>query len=95
VKRPGVGRKPFLIVSNNERNRTLQTVLVVRITTAPKPTLATIVPIPAGESLVGQALCDFVAVLRKDELVREIGALSARTMRAVDDGLKTALALVP
>jgi mRNA interferase MazF len=95
VEVSGAGRKPFLIVSNKERNRALDTVLVIRITTAPRPNLATIVAIPAGESVVGRALCDYVTVLGKDRLGRELGALSARTMRAVDAGLKTALALVP
>lgn len=85
--------KSVVIVSNNARNRRLGSVLAVRVTTAPKPSLASIVEIPKGEAVVGRAMCDEVAPVRKELLGAHVGALSREAMRAVDAGLKVALAL--
>ena len=41
----GHGEKPFLVVSNNARNTKLGDCLGVRITTSPKPDIASIVPL--------------------------------------------------
>ena len=88
-----VGEKPVVIVSNNRRNGALDTVLGVRITTALKPDIASIVAIPEGESLVGRVLCDDILVLSKPRFKRHVGGLSPRAMRMVDVGLKSALAI--
>ena len=40
--------KFFVVVSNNSRNRQLDSVLVVRFTTSPKPELRSILEIPSG-----------------------------------------------
>jgi mRNA interferase MazF len=85
--------KPVVVVSNNARNRALGTVLVARITTAPKPALRSIVPLPHGEPLTGKVLCDDLRMLAKSHLVRHGGGLSRQTMSAVDAGLKEALGL--
>lgn len=66
--------------------------LAVRITTAPKPVLSSIVSLGKGEAIVGSVLCDDVLVVGKDRLKRQAGALSAPSMRLVDAGLKVALA---
>jgi mRNA interferase MazF len=79
---------------NNRRNRALDDVLVVRLTTSPKPTLSTIVDMVAADApLVGRVLCDDIEALYKDEITREIGALSVGTIRRVDSGLAAALSL--
>lgn len=39
----GHGEKPWVVVSNNVRNRTLNTVLAARVTTTPKPGVPTAV----------------------------------------------------
>lgn len=90
-----LGEKLYLVVSNNRRNRALRDVLVVRLTTSAKPAMTTIVDMtPADRPLVGRALCDDVDTLYKDEITREIGAVSPATMRRVDLGLAAALSLL-
>lgn len=93
VEIPRAGRKPLLVVSNNIRNRALPSVLAVRITTAPKPEIRSVVPLPEGEPLVGSALCDDILVVPKDRLEAPAGGLSAGTMARIDAGLRAALAL--
>ena len=86
--------KFFLVVSNNTRNRNLGSALVVRFTTSTKPNLPSIVEVPAGEVLPGgRIVCDDLFELYDDEVKAEMGALSPRTMDAVNHGLKSALAL--
>ncbi len=92
---PGVdGEKPYLVVSNNARNRQLPNVLAVRITTSDKPTMDSIVVLgPGDRPLVGRVLCDDLIQLWPDEVSKEWGALSPDSMRKVDVGLRAALAL--
>lgn len=86
--------KFFVVVSNNSRNRQLESVLVVRFTTSPKPMLPSIVEIPSTEVLPGgRVVCDDVYDLYEDEVKADVGALSAPTMAAIDAGLKAALGL--
>lgn len=86
--------KYFVVVSNNSRNRNLDSVLVVRITTSTKPALPSIVEIPSSEVLPGgRVVCDDIYDLYQDEVKADVGALSARTMAAINDGLKAALSL--
>ena len=88
------GDKYFLVVSNNMRNRALESALVVRFTTSPKPTLPSIVNVPSGEVLPGgRIVCDDIYELFEDEVKADMGALHPSTMRVVDSGLKSALAL--
>lgn len=86
-------KKPALVVSNNHRNRRLESVLAVRITTAPKPALETIVELPPGEPVKGRVLCDDLAPVPKGMLGRSLGGLSPGVMRRVDRALRVALAL--
>ena len=88
------GEKPFLVVSNNARNRALGSSLGVRFTTSAKPALATIVELSPHEPLVGRVLCDDIEEV-PDELVRrDAGAVSRPTMAMVERGLHAALGLV-
>ena len=90
----GHGRKPWLIVSNNARNRNLESVLAARITTTRKhAALPTVVPLTAADPLAGFVLCDDIVQLYRDELARPTGALSPQTIAAVSDGLRIALGL--
>ena len=90
----GYGEKPFLVVSNNGRNRALSDCVAVRITTSHKPPLATIIELtPADLPLVGRVLCDDITPLYHDEIKRTVGALSLPTMMRVADGLRAAHAL--
>ena len=89
----GVGDKPYLVVSNNGRNRRLGSALVVRITTSEKPPLDSIVQLSPQDPLVGRVLCDDINVLYADEVKRDGGALSMPTMVRVAAGLRAALAI--
>jgi mRNA interferase MazF len=90
----GHGRKPWLVVSNNARNRNLDSVLAARITTTRKhATMPTLIPLTATDPLVGFVLCDDVVQLYQDELTKPAGVLSPRTMTAVSEGLRIALGL--
>lgn len=89
----GYGDKPFLVVSNNARNRALDDCLAVRITTSPKPDIASVVELSGVDPLVGRVLCDDLVKLFRDELRRDVGALSAGSMARVRVGLLHALAL--
>lgn len=88
----GHGAKPWLVVSNNQRNRALDTVLVARITTTLRP-LPTRVDLTAEDVLAGQVLCDDLEQVYGNELGERLGALSAPTMRRVREGLRIGLGL--
>jgi mRNA interferase MazF len=88
----GHGAKPWVIVSNNQRNRNLQTVIAARITTTRKNAeLPTIVELSNEDPLVGFVLCDDLIPLYRDELSHLDGALSVRTMMRVSNALRIAL----
>lgn len=90
----GYGDKPWLVVSNNARNAHLLSVLAVRITTTPRVTeRVTVVELGPADPLVGRVLCDDLEQLDRDELRRDVGALSLPTMVKVAEGLRAALAL--
>lgn len=94
VDYPQIGVKPAVVVSNNGRNKALHSILAIRISTAPKPDLPSIVQIPTGEPVVGRVLCDEVSEIQKAWLIRNVGGLSVRTMLRVNDGLRVALSLL-
>jgi mRNA interferase MazF len=89
----GHGEKPWLVVSNDRRNTQLDSALAVRITTSVKPQLASIIELDTSDPLVGRVLCDDVNVIYTDEVKRDAGALSQRTMMRVADGLRSVFAL--
>ncbi|MCL1800420.1 MAG: type II toxin-antitoxin system PemK/MazF family toxin [Promicromonosporaceae bacterium] len=89
----GYGEKPFLVVSNNQRNLALGSALAVRITTTPKPSMASIVELGPTESITGKVLCDDIETIYDDEPHRHAGALSPAALAGVDQSLKVALAL--
>ncbi|WP_069167073.1 type II toxin-antitoxin system PemK/MazF family toxin [Nocardia altamirensis] len=90
----GYGPKPWLIVSNNRRNRLLSDVLVVRITTTDKHALLpTWVPLTSADPLVGQIVADDLEQVGRDELGALLGTISPGTVMAVNSALKLALAI--
>jgi mRNA interferase MazF len=94
VEVPGLGRKPFVVVSNNKRNRNLDDVVAARITTVPHPPLESIVPLREfGSPIAGWVLCDDLTSISKAELAEHFGALSPHAMMAVTHGLRVALGL--
>ncbi|MFV2198584.1 type II toxin-antitoxin system PemK/MazF family toxin [Nocardiopsis sp. LOL_012] len=89
----GFGRKPWLVVSNNHRNRSLGDCLAVRLTTTRKEPRPTVVPLCPADPLVGWVLCDELTLLYAEDLAEDAGALSLATMTSVVTGLQAALAL--
>jgi mRNA interferase MazF len=88
----GHGAKPWVIVSNIQRDRNLQTAIAARITTTRKNAeLPTIVELSNDDPLVGFVLCDDLVPLYRDELNRVAGALSVNTMMRVSNALRIAL----
>ena len=84
----------FVVVSNNARNRNLESALVVRFTTSRKPALPSIVEIPDHEVVPGgRVVCDDIYELFDDEVKADLGALRVATMAAIGEGLKAALSL--
>jgi mRNA interferase MazF len=89
--------KPFLVVSNNVRNRNLGSVIGARVSTSPnRPAeIPSIVPIEDQGVVVGKVLCDDLVTISKSRLGRAVGALPPRVMRDVDAGLRSALDCEP
>jgi mRNA interferase MazF len=88
----GYGHKPWLVVSNNSRNRLLSDVIAIRLTTTTRdlPTWAKLSP---ADPLTGYANADCIEQLGKGELGEYLGALSRESMRNVNQALMVALAL--
>lgn len=91
----GYGRKPWVVVSNNQRNRNLDTVLAARITTTSKhAVLPTWIELAAEDPLTGYVLADDIVPLYRDaDLSERAGALGPTTMARVNEGLSVALGL--
>jgi mRNA interferase MazF len=91
------GEKPFLVVSNNSRNRNLDSVIGARVSTSPnRPVeIPSIVPIDDQGSVVGHVVCDDLTTIAKRRLKRMVGALPPRVMADVGAGLRSALACEP
>lgn len=90
----GHGPKPWVVISNNVRNRQLNDVLAARITTTNKIALPTIVPLGSAEvPLVGSILADDIVQLYQDELTTPVGTLSPSTITKLNAALAIALGL--
>lgn len=88
----GYGAKPWLVVSNNGRNRRLSDVVAVRLTTTARD-LPTWVALGPADPLTGYVNTDAIETLGKDELGDYLGALSPGSMMEVNRALALALAL--
>jgi mRNA interferase MazF len=88
----GYGLKPWLVVSNNSRNRLLSDLVAIRLTTTSRdlPTWAKLSP---DDPLTGYANADCIEQLGKDELGEYLGSLSRESMGKVNRALMIALAL--
>ena len=90
----GYGVKPWLIVSNNRRNRKLSHAIAVRIVTTDKHVdMPTWVSLGVGDPLAGYIDTDDIHQLRRDDLGKLLGALAPRTLMQVNEALQLALAL--
>jgi mRNA interferase MazF len=91
------GENPFLVVSNNARNRNLDSVICARVSTSPhRPAeIPSIVPIEDRGAVVGQVLCDDLQSVQTYRLKRRLGVLPPRVMVEVGRGLRSALDCEP
>jgi mRNA interferase MazF len=89
------GPKPYVVVSNNVRNRKLNSVLAVRVTTTDKAHIPTAVPLQPGDPQVGYALADDIVEIYQEEWEAGtyLGALLPQTILALNTALKQALAI--
>jgi mRNA interferase MazF len=88
----GYGVKPWLVVSNNPRNRATADVLAVRLTTTVRE-LPTWVQLGPTDPLTGYVNADNIETLGKNELSDYLGALSPESMMKVNQALALALGL--
>lgn len=95
VSLTSAGPKPYAIVSNNVRNRKLDSVLAVRITTTDKTGIPTAVPLVGADPLVGFALADDIVEIFHEELESGtyLGALSGGTLLTLTTALMHALGI--
>ena len=89
----GHGPKPWVVVSNNVRNRQLSDVLGARISTTIKTELPTIVRLEPADPLAGVVLADEIEPLFRDELTTPLGALSPGTIMKLNRALRIALGI--
>ena len=89
----GYGPKPWLVVSNNLRNRLLNDLIAVRITTTVRD-LPTWVKLSPADGLAGYVNTDCIERLGRDELGKYLGAPTPASMRSVNQALAIALALI-
>ncbi len=80
------------MVSNNSRNRLLDDVIAIRLTTTVRE-LPTWVKLSPADPLAGYANADCIEQLGQDDLREYLGALSPASMRSVNQALAIALAL--
>jgi mRNA-degrading endonuclease toxin of MazEF toxin-antitoxin module len=87
--------KRFVVVSNNARNRTLHDVVMVRMTTADKPDIPSIVEFSAGEISESRcfAVADDVWMIGNEWLRERVGTLTLAQMERVSEALRVALDL--
>ena len=88
----GYGAKPWVVLSNNARNRNLETVHAARVTTTDRHAhVPTVVALRPTDPLVGHVLVDDLVQLYRDELTTPLGALSPATMNNLSQALRLAL----
>ncbi len=88
----GFGAKPWLVVSNNGRNRVTADVLAVRLTTTARD-LPTWVALGPADPLGGYVNTDNIETIGRHELGDYLGALSGESITRVNRALAVALGL--
>lgn len=88
------GRHCYVVVSNNDRNRKLRTVLGVMVTRTDKSGIPSAVRLTHEDPVTGYVVADNIEELWEDEVSgRPKGSLSPRTLMALNSALKIALAI--
>lgn len=89
------GPKPYVVVSNNQRNRALDSLLGARITSTDKANIPTAVSLTPRDPMVGYVLADVIVELYKDELAEGdyMGSLAPATVLRLNEALCQALGI--
>lgn len=92
------GRKPYLIISNNARNKNFDSVLAVRITTTLKHKHHRsnyLLPLSEQGCIKGVVLGDTIIEIWKDEFDQQEPTcyITERSMKHVEESLKVALGM--
>jgi mRNA interferase MazF len=84
-------RRPAVIISHNGINQARRTVMVVPLSSSPRPVEIFAVPVPsAGPNSV--AVCDQVTTINKaTRLLNRVGSLSRPDFKLIEDAVKEAL----
>ena len=84
-------RRPAVIISHNAINRARRTVMVIPLSSSPKPIEIFAVPVPSvGPDSV--AVCDQVTTINKaTRLIHRIGTMSRSDFKSVETAVKEAL----
>lgn len=87
-------RRPALVVSSERMNRTRSPAVIVIPLTTRRRDLAMRVEVEAsGLDEVSYAITEQITVTAKSRLIHRLAEAGAQTMRAVDDELRSVLAL--
>jgi mRNA interferase MazF len=88
------GRHYFVIVSNNQRNKNLNTVLGVMVTSTDKSGIPSAVQLTYQDPVQGYVVADIIEELWENEVVgTPKGVVSPATMAALNEALRIALGL--
>jgi mRNA interferase MazF len=85
--------RPAVVLTRNSVNRIRRTVIVVPLSSSPKPAEIFAVPMPsAGPDSV--AVCDQITAIDKTtRVLKRLGSLSSQDLRQLEQGVRDALAL--
>ncbi len=87
-------KKYFVVASNNRRNKSLGSVLCLRVTSTDKKYIPTCVELTSNvEGLGGYIVCDDVYLFYAAELESPVTALTDATMSRVEVALKKVFAI--
>ena len=89
----GDGPEPWVVVSNNVRNRQLREVLGAPIADSTEVDLATVVALHPTDPVAGVVLADEIERLHRHKLITLLGVLSPGTIMKLNRALKIALAI--
>lgn len=89
----GDGPKPWLIVSNNSRNRKTADVLATRVTTTPR-NLPTWVELSHEDPIVGLVNTENIEIIGREDLGQYLGSLCASTVMRINEALRIAFGIL-
>jgi mRNA interferase MazF len=86
-------KRPAVVLTRNSINRVRRTVIVVPLSSSPKPAEIFAVPVPsAGPDSV--AVCDQItAIDKRTRILKQLGRISPQDLRLIEQGVRDALAL--